>query len=169
MAKAALGELAWLAVTVLAVGNATGRVLAGILSDKIGRQASLVVFLLFQAALIFGFIFISKDNAVAIVLVATFIGFNYGTNLTLFPAATKDFFGLKSFGLNYGIVFTAWGVGGAILSKISKVLEASTGAMTYSCIMAGSLLVLGALTTLVIRPPRTAAPAPTLDATAGAD
>lgn len=155
MAKASLGELAWLAVTVLAIGNASGRVFAGILSDKIGRQASLVVFLLFQAALIFGFIFISKESALAVVLVATFIGFNYGTNLTLFPAATKDFFGMKSFGLNYGIVFTAWGVGGAILSKISKVLEASSGAMTHSCIMAGSLLVLGALITLVIKPPKT--------------
>lgn len=156
MAKLSLGELAWLAVTVLAVGNASGRIFAGVLSDKIGRQASLVIFLLFQAVLIFGFIFIPKDSAVAVVLVATFIGFNYGTNLTLFPAATKDFFGIKSFGLNYGIVFTAWGVGGAILSRVSKMLEAKTGAWTYSCIMAGSLLVVGAILTLFIKPPKAA-------------
>lgn len=154
MAKTSLGELAWLAVTVLAVGNATGRVFAGILSDKIGRQASLMIFLLFQAALIFGLMFVSQESAAAVVLIATFIGFNYGTNLTLFPSATKDFFGLKSFGLNYGIVFTAWGVGGGVLSRVSKMLVAETDSLQYSCIMAGSLLVLGAVLTLFIRPPK---------------
>jgi nitrate/nitrite transporter NarK len=154
MAKASLGELAWLAVTVLAVGNATGRVFAGILSDKIGRKASLMIFLLFQAALIFGLMFVSQESAAAVVLIATFIGFNYGTNLTLFPSATKDFFGLKSFGLNYGIVFTAWGVGGGVLSRVSKMMVAETGDLQYSCIMAGSLLVLGAVLTLFIRPPK---------------
>jgi len=154
MAKTSLGELAWLAVTVLAVGNATGRVFAGILSDKIGRQASLMIFLLFQAALIFGLMFVSQESAAAVVLIATFIGFNYGTNLTLFPSATKDFFGLKSFGLNYGIVFTAWGVGGGVLSRVSKMMVAETDSLQYSCIMAGSLLVLGAVLTLFIRPPK---------------
>ncbi len=156
MAKTSLGELAWLAVTVLAVGNASGRVFAGILSDKIGRKASLTIFLTFQALLIFGLMFISKDSALAVVLVATFIGFNYGTNLTLFPAATKDFFGVKSLGLNYGIVFTAWGVGGAILSRVSKMMVAKTHNLDYSCIMAGSLLVLGAILALFIKPPKSA-------------
>jgi len=50
-----------------------------------------------------------------IVLVATLIGFNYGANLSLFPSFTKDLWGLKSFGVNYGILFTAWGVGGFAL------------------------------------------------------
>jgi len=47
--------------------------------------------------------------------VATLIGFNYGANLSLFPSFTKDLWGLKSFGVNYGILFTAWGVGGFAL------------------------------------------------------
>jgi hypothetical protein len=42
-----------------------------------------------------------------IVLVASLIGFNYGANLSLFPSFTKDLWGLKSFGVNYGILFTA--------------------------------------------------------------
>ena len=154
MAKLSLGDMAWLAVTVLAIGNASGRIFAGILSDKIGRKASLTLFLLFQAALIFGFIFLPKDSAIVVVLVATFIGFNYGTNLTLFPSATKDLYGSKNLGLNYGIVFTAWGVGGAILSRISIYLEESSGSWDNSCIMAGSLLVFGAIATLFLRAPK---------------
>jgi OFA family oxalate/formate antiporter-like MFS transporter len=64
-----------------------------------------------------------------IVLVATLIGFNYGANLSLFPSFTKDLWGLKSFGVNYGILFTAWGVGGFALSRLSQMLyEASKDA-----------------------------------------
>ncbi|MBN2033740.1 MAG: OFA family MFS transporter, partial [Deltaproteobacteria bacterium] len=51
MAQKSMGELAFLAVAILAVGNAGGRILAGFLSDKIGRQATLMLILLFQAAL----------------------------------------------------------------------------------------------------------------------
>ncbi len=158
MAKSSLADLAWIAVTVLAVGNATGRVFAGILSDKIGRKASLVVFLLFQAVMIFSLMAIPSESAAATLLVATLIGFNYGTNLTLMPSATKDFFGLKSFGLNYGIVFTAWGVGGAILSRVSEMLATSEGLAqkdyTNSCIMAGCLLIMGVVLTLFVQPPK---------------
>jgi OFA family oxalate/formate antiporter-like MFS transporter len=39
MAKKSMGELAWLVVALMAIGNAGGRVVAGILSDKIGRTA----------------------------------------------------------------------------------------------------------------------------------
>jgi OFA family oxalate/formate antiporter-like MFS transporter len=169
MAKLSLGDMAWLAVTVLAIGNASGRVIAGILSDKIGRKASLTLFMMFQAALIFGFIFLPKDSAMVVVLVATFIGFNYGTNLTLFPSATKDLYGSKNLGLNYGIVFTAWGVGGAILSRISIYLEESSGSWDNSCIMAGSLLVFGAIATLFLRAPKPKKTSAPIGQTASAD
>ena len=33
------------------------------------------------------------------------IGANYGANLALFPSITKDYYGLKNFGVNYGLVF----------------------------------------------------------------
>lgn len=153
MAKQAFAETAWVAVTVLAVGNASGRVISGVLSDKIGRKPTLAIMLCFQAALIFSLMFVSRDSAVMVLLLATFIGFNYGSNLTLFPSLTKDYFGLNNFGLNYGIVFTAWGVGGAILSRVSKMLVAEYGVLDYSCIMAGSLLVLAALMVPLIKVP----------------
>ena len=41
MAKQSLGENAFLAVAMLAVGNAAGRIGAGLLSDKIGRRTTL--------------------------------------------------------------------------------------------------------------------------------
>jgi MFS family permease len=142
----------------MAVGNAGGRIIAGILSDKIGRRATLMGVLLFQAALMFIAIPVtaSKETLPAvIVLAATLIGFNYGANLALFPSFTKDFWGLKSFGLNYGVLFTAWGVGGFIFPKVQQTLTAgSAGSFQSSFVAAGVSLIVAAAAALLIRAPR---------------
>ncbi len=157
MAKKSMGELAFVAVAVLAIGNASGRIAAGTLSDKIGRRWTLMIVLLFQAVLMFIAIPVtgSKDTAaLVIVLVAALIGANYGANLSLFPSYTKDLWGLKNFGVNYGLVFTAWGVGGLVLSRLQQMLTAaSQGSDRSSFIAAGVLLLVGAALTFLINPP----------------
>jgi nitrate/nitrite transporter NarK len=85
------------------------------------------------------------------VLLATFIGFNYGTNLSLFPSLTKDKWGLKNFGINYGIVFTAWGVGGFVMSRLSQMLFASSTTYTSSFWTAFAFLIVGIIITLTLK------------------
>lgn len=89
-------------------------------------------------------------SAVVIVLLATFMGFNYGANLALFPSIAKDLWGIKAYGVNYGILFTAWGVGGFVLSKVSAMLKATTGSMTSSFIIAAILLSISGMLTLTL-------------------
>lgn len=157
MAKKSMGELAFVAVAVMAIGNAGGRIAAGILSDKIGRRWTLMLVLLIQAVLMFVAIPVtaSKETLpVVIVLLATLIGFNYGANLALFPSFTKDFWGLKNFGTNYGVLFTAWGVGGFVLSLLQqKLLASSSGSYERSFVTAGVLLLAGAGLTFFIKTP----------------
>jgi MFS transporter, OFA family, oxalate/formate antiporter len=86
------------------------------------------------------------------VLLATCIGFNYGANLSLFPSYAKDRWGLKSFGINYGILFTAWGVGGFVMSRMSQMLMATTGSYTSSFLIAGIMLCVGAVLTMTLQP-----------------
>ena len=155
MAKASMGQAAFIAVAVLAVGNAAGRILAGLLSDRMGRRWTLAAVLLIQSALMFIAVPVtsSKETApAAIVLIATLIGFNYGANLSLFPSFAKDLWGLKNFGVNYGILFTAWGVGGFVLSRLQQMLKAQSGSFTSSFITAGVLLLVGAALTLLVKP-----------------
>lgn len=163
MAKASMGELAFLAVALLAVGNAGGRILAGMLSDRLGRRQTLGLVLLFQAVLMILAIPVTAVQgkaAAVVVLVATLIGANYGANLALFPSFTKDLWGLKNFGLNYGVLFTAWGTGGLVLPRLQQMLTAqSGGSYSVAFAAAGLLLLVGAALTLRLRTPQLPVPA----------
>jgi len=159
MAKKSMGQAAFVAVAVLAIGNAAGRIVAGVLSDRIGRRWTLLIVLLVQAVLMFLAIPVTGSKNIApgvIVLIATLIGFNYGANLSLFPSFAKDLWGLKNFGVNYGILFTAWGVGGSVLSRLQQMLKAHSDNFNSSFLTAGLLLLFGAGLTLFLkpRPPR---------------
>jgi OFA family oxalate/formate antiporter-like MFS transporter len=147
MAKASLGESAFIAVVVLAAGNAGGRILAGIVSDKIGRQWTLFFAFLIQSVMVLVPLFYSNNGAI-LLMALLLIGACYGANLTLFPSATKDNFGLKSFGLNYGVMFTAWGVGGLILPRIAGMIKDVTGKEDLAFYIASGLMVCGAILAL---------------------
>ncbi len=159
MAKKSMGSAAFVAVAIMAIGNAGGRVIAGIASDKFGRNATLAGVLIFQALLMLAAIpLVSSQgtSALLIVLLATFIGFNYGANLSLFPSFAKDRWGLKSFGVNYGILFTAWGVGGFVMSRVQQTLTATTGSYTSSLLIAATMLSVGTVLALMLKAPKTA-------------
>ena len=155
MAKKSMGSSAFIAVAVLAVGNALGRVIAGSLSDRIGRRATLLLIFVFQAALMFlAMAFAgSASSALMLVAVAALIGANYGANLAIFPSIAKDLYGLKNFGVNYGLLFTAWGVGGFVLARVSQMLKASSGNFSSSFLTAAILLLAGAGLTFLLKPP----------------
>jgi len=158
MAKKSMGEMAFLAVVVLALGNASGRVMAGFVSDKIGRKATLLGVTILQAICMLLAVPVTETLSfpILLVLLATAIGFHYGANLCLFPAFAKDLYGLKNFGVNYGILFTAWGAGGFVLSRLQQMLKASSGNFRSSFLVAAAFLVVGALLTLLLDKPKKA-------------
>ncbi|MDD4787773.1 MAG: OFA family MFS transporter, partial [Pirellulales bacterium] len=103
-------ELGFVLVAALAVGNGAGRIIAGTASDKLGRQQTMFGCFVLQAVLI---LLLSRATVgsplattVVLALVSAMIGANYGANLSLFPSITKDYYGLKNFGVNYGLEFT---------------------------------------------------------------
>lgn len=152
MAKKSMGEAAFIAVAIMAIGNAGGRIIAGLVSDKIGRILTLSIILIFQAILMFVSIPVASSNspALIVVLLATFIGFNYGTNLSIFPSFTKGFWGMKNFGVNFGVLMSAWGLGGSIFSRLSQYLLAETGDHNMSFIIAGVSLLLCLILTFIL-------------------
>ncbi|TGU70241.1 MFS transporter [Geomonas terrae] len=152
LAKKSMGPMAFVAVAIMAIGNASGRVVAGVLSDKIGRRATLTIMLGFQAILMFAAVpVVGSGSAAMLVVLASLIGFNYGSNLTLFPSFAKDYWGFKNYGLNYGVLFSAWGVGGFVMGRVSEMMNAQPGGLNKSFILAGSCLALGTVITFFLR------------------
>lgn len=151
-------ELGFILVAVLALGNGAGRVLAGTVSDRIGRRMTLLICFVTQAVVILLLSQATPGNILGdkyvLALLSALIGANYGANLTLFPAITKDYYGLKNFGVNYGLVFTAWGWGGFGLSLLAGAVYDRTQSFGFAYYSSAVLLVLAALATLVLKPPR---------------
>jgi len=149
LAKLSMGEFAYLAIVILAVGDAAGRILTGALSNHFGRRNVLSAAFLLQMLLMFGAFFLSQSgNALWIVLAATFIGMCYGANLVLFPNYVKDFWGMRHFGAIYGMLFTAWGVGGFVMIKVAENLTVNSGSSFQSFMVAGCLMLVAFVLTL---------------------
>jgi OFA family oxalate/formate antiporter-like MFS transporter len=108
-----------MAITNTAMGlfyallNGLGRIAWGTVSDKLGRKTSIALMSLFQGIMMIAFFFIGRYEW-GLYLGAAVIGFNFGGNFALFPAATADLFGNKTVGVNYPFVFLAYGVGGVV-------------------------------------------------------
>ncbi|MHC4494344.1 MAG: L-lactate MFS transporter [Planctomycetota bacterium] len=150
-------KLGFVLVAVLAVGNGGGRIVAGMLSDRIGRKATMILCFVFQAVLIILLSQASDKNGIgtipAMAIISALIGANYGANLSLFPSITKDFYGLKSFGMNYGLVFTSWGVGGFMLAYLAGRMYQVHQTFSYAYYGASILLILAAITAIFLKPP----------------
>jgi len=146
----------WL-VACLAVGNGGGRVLAGLISDEIGRRSTMFICFLMQAVLILLLSQATKENVLGttpvLIVLSALIGANYGANLALFPSVTKDFYGLKNFGVNYGLVFTSWGLGGFMLSFLAGKVYDQTHKFTFAYECSACLLVAAAAVTFFVKPP----------------
>lgn len=149
--------LAVAAVVGLAIGNGGGRIIAGMLSDKLGRKLTLFLCLVFQAMLIMLLTMTDKVSFLAtgpaLIIITALIGANYGSNLAIFPSITKDFFGLKNFGMNYGLVFTAWGIGGFMLAKLAGRMYVTTQSFNFAYFTASALLIVAAITVWLLKPP----------------
>jgi len=63
----------------------------------------------------------------------------------------KDLYGLSHFGVNYGILFTSWGIGGFVLSRVQQMLKASSGDFSSSFLVAAALLGVGAIISLLLK------------------
>jgi OFA family oxalate/formate antiporter-like MFS transporter len=126
-------------VALLAVFNAGGRVVAGIVSDYIGRIVTLALVSIAQASILLFFSRFTTFGEFAVG--AAVVGFSYGACLSLFPSTTADTWGTKSLGLNYGVLFTAWGVGGVFGPMLAAKIVDATGSYQTAYNVASMLLL----------------------------
>jgi MFS family permease len=143
-----------------ALFNGLGRIVWGWLSDSLGRRNAIAVMSAIQGVVMIAFYWVGGSEW-GLYLGAAVIGFNYGGNFALFPAATADLFGNKSVGSNYPYVFLAYGLGGIIgpqLGGLMKDLGQVSGDVStwlWAFIPAGIACLVGAVIMWTLRRPQT--------------
>ena len=99
--------------TAFAAANGIGRIVWGVISDKIGRENAMFIDFILCGLLYILLPFVSHNPYMFMVAV-TAAFFCTGPMFAFFPPITDDRFGEKYLSTNYGIVYTAKGVGGMI-------------------------------------------------------
>jgi OFA family oxalate/formate antiporter-like MFS transporter len=145
-------------VGVMSLLNAAGRIVWGATSDRLGRENTMVLMFLFLAIGMFTFAWMSTITIswIAVMAIASLIGFCFGGNFALFPSATADFFGSKNVGKNYGVMFTAYGIAGITGAFVAGPIVDATGSYFMAFIVTGILAIIAILFTLVLKSKRKA-------------
>ncbi len=113
--------LATMGLVVGAVANASGRILSGWMSDTMGRLN--VLRTMIAISMVAMPILYLVGGSVALLYVVVFVVYwCYGTQLSVNAATTADFWGTKNAGINYGMLFTAWGFAGYFGAKIGGTM-----------------------------------------------
>lgn len=128
-----------LAVMIVAILNAAGRLVWGLVSDKIGRKMTLIVIFAFAGVIMLA---LQMFTSYALFLFGVCsIGFCFGGFLGLYPAVTADYFGTKNVGANYGFMFAAYGVGGLFGPWLAPKLMTIVGKIPYEAMDKGAMVV----------------------------
>ena len=108
-------------LVVGAFGNASGRILSAWMSDRLGRINVLRVMI--GIGMVAMPALYAAGSTVALLYGAVFVVYwCYGTQISVNGVAAADFWGTRNAGVNYGMLFTAWGVAGIIGPRIGSVL-----------------------------------------------
>ncbi|ALB64505.1 Putative resistance protein [Cronobacter condimenti 1330] len=138
------------AVTVISVANLAGRLVLGILSDKMPRIRVItlgqVVSLVGMAALLF-----APLNEVTFFAAIACVAFNFGGTITVYPSLVSDFFGLNNLAKNYGVIYLGFGIGSIFGSIIASLFG---GFYVTFCVIFALLIVSLAISTTIRQPRR---------------
>jgi OFA family oxalate/formate antiporter-like MFS transporter len=135
-------------VGILAIFNALGRIFWGKVSDWIDRPRAMMMMYLAQGMAFM--MLVSVESTFAVFVASAWVGLNFGGNFALFPSATSDYFGSKHFGINYGFMFTAYGVAGILGPVVGGVLFDATGQYILPFLFAGTLCFVAAASSIVV-------------------
>jgi OFA family oxalate/formate antiporter-like MFS transporter len=145
--------LVTMTLVVSATGNASGRILSGWMSDALGRLN--VLRLMIAVSMIsMPLLYLAGSNVSYLYVMVFIVYWCYGTQLSVNGSATADFWGTKNAGINYGMLFTAWGVAGIIGPRIGGVLFDKYKNYQMAFYTAGVLAAVALVAELMARRPK---------------
>jgi MFS transporter, OFA family, oxalate/formate antiporter len=144
--------IATYSLIVTSLGNAGGRILSGWMSDTIGRLRTLQT-MVFLSALAMPALFLLRQQVVPFFALIALVYWCYGTQLSLFASTTADFYGTRNLGLNYGVLFTAWGAAGILGPGTAGRIYDRFGDYRYAFFSAAAFAAIAFVSLLIAKPP----------------
>ena len=145
--------VATISLIVTSCSNAGGRILSGWMSDTIGRVRTLQVMILLSAIAMPALV-IGQKNVVTFYLFVAMVYWCYGTQLSVFATTAADFYGTKNLGLNYGVLFSAWGAAGILGPAIAGRVFDRFGDYRYAFFSATGFAVIALAALMFARAPQ---------------
>jgi MFS transporter, OFA family, oxalate/formate antiporter len=150
-------QTAAFAITVGAIGSASGRFFSGWMSDHFGRLFTLrgviVISMLATPSL-----YLWREQLALFYVLLFVVYYCYGTQLSVYTALAGDFYGTKYLATNYGLLLLAWGFAGVLGPVIGSRVFVSTGTYQYA-FFGSAVLAFAALVNLsIVRPPKITLP-----------
>jgi len=143
-------DAGFLLIALGAIANALGRPMAGVISDRLGRGKTMMVLYILQGTMLLLF---STFNSFTTILIGVgVIYFAYGSMLSVFPSACGDNYGTKNLGLNYGVLFSAWGFGGIFGPMLGGFIKDATGSYTMAFYTAAVFLAVATFIGYIYKP-----------------
>ena len=142
---------AGIAVSVLALFNSFGRILAGFLSDKIGRVQTLTLACFLSVGGIVLLYLCGKGDLILFYIGISIVGICFGAFMGVFPGFTADQFGAAHNSVNYGIMFIGFAMAGYFGPTIMKNVYYKNGFYTQAFLIAAGLSVAGIILTVLYR------------------
>lgn len=138
-----------IAVSVLALFNAAGRILSGMISDRIGYVSTFLgVFAVAVTALLM--LFLCREGSVPLFYLGiSLLGLCFGSFMGVYPSFTARQFGAKNNSVNYGIMFIGFAVAGYFGPTIMAAVYNGTGSYKNAFLIAIGLSLLGFALTLL--------------------
>src|SRR5713226_7978673 len=136
-----------------AIGNASGRIFSGWLSDTLGRLNTLRLMIAISAVAM-PILYAVGSNVTLLYIMVFVVYWCYGTQLSVNASTTSDFWGTKNAGINYGLLFTAWGAAGIIGPRIGGKFFDKYHNYEYAFYTAAVLAAIALLCELAARRPK---------------
>ena len=115
-----------LALTIDRITNGLTRPFFGWISDRIGRENTMAIAFLMEAAAVTAMVLL-RDHTLVFVLLSGVVFFGWGEIFSLFPSTLTDTFGTKFATTNYGFLYMAQGVGSVLGGPLAALLHDKAG------------------------------------------
>jgi MFS transporter, OFA family, oxalate/formate antiporter len=130
------------ALTLDRITNGLTRPFFGWVSDRIGREQTMLIAFSLEAAAVLLMLGV-RDNALLFALMSGVVFFGWGEIFSLFPSTLTDTFGAKDATTKYGFLYMAQGIGSVLGGPVAASLHDATGTWVPVFI---TIIVMDALT-----------------------